>query len=101
MSISGCRGIPLFYLVIAVVCLFNMTCRHISIKERFAAVYYHILPVFIITCVVARFTFFLNPARRLAPQSGTLRRSYIPAHDILMACLRLNKEYRRLNFVVY
>jgi hypothetical protein len=67
MSIRG--RIPLFDFIIPVVCLLDMTCsnQH-QYHRRDVGAYLNSgqwfdAPVFIITCVVARLTFFLKPGQ--------------------------------------
>lgn len=47
------------------------------------------IPVFIMTCVVARPTFFLNPALWLAPPHGGVLYIPLPAQDMMIAGFRL------------
>jgi hypothetical protein len=59
---------PFFDLVIAIACLLNMpynTSVRIALNTRISK--QRNSPVFIITCVVARFTFFLKPATNVSP----------------------------------
>lgn len=57
------------------------------------------VPVFIITCVVARLTFFLNPDHHVRLRGFASQRGYAPAHDILKTALSLARS--NVNFRSY
>lgn len=92
---SSGQFVPFFDFVIAIVGLLDMTCIEKSVKTVVvggARETWADKPVFIMTCVVARFTFFLNPVKAVhqhgLPSQPILWLNggvmdAIPAHDML------------------
>lgn len=70
-------ALPLLYFIVTIVGSLDMPCGHKSVIGSSSEVSRPvIIPVFIITWVVARLTFFLNPAHDMAPVTQNVRTCY-------------------------